>query len=172
MTTKDLSAQEFHAYYLTYIDQIDPSLELLEALRNGREKTITFFEGIPEAKLDFRYEENKWSIKEVLQHIIDTERVFVHRAFRIGRGDETPIPGFDQDTYIQPSRAREKSFKSLMEEYEQTRQFSLNVLGSLSEDDLLRTGVASENRLSARAAGFIIAGHELWHCKITKERYL
>ena len=172
MTSKELKEDEFHPYYGTYIAQVNPAMELLEALRSGAKKTEEFYESLPEEKQEYQYAEGKWTCKEVLQHLIDTERIFLYRAFRISRGDQTPLAGFDQNDYIPTSQANQKSMTALLEEYRTTRQFSLSVLQSISSSDLGRMGSVDGNLISARAAAFIIAGHEIWHNKIIEERYL
>ena len=171
MTTVDLINREYGEYYKRYIDKVDPALDL----RNGfqAEGVLTqFFNSIPDSKLDFRYADGKWSIKEVFQHIIDTERVFAHRMFRIGRMDNTPLPGFDQDIYINPSGADQKTLEKLQGEYASTRANTRSILNSFSEDHLINVGEASGFPLSPRAAAFIILGHEIWHKDILAERYL
>ena len=172
MTTQALQESEFHPYYATYIAQVDPASELLHALREGGKKTEAFYQNLPEEKQEYRYAEGKWTCKEVLQHLIDTERIFLYRAFRISRGDQTPLAGFDQNDYIPTSQANQKSMTALLEEYRTTRDFTLSVLGSLTTADLGRMGSVDGNPVSARAAAFIIAGHEIWHNKIIEERYL
>ena len=172
MTTLALQESEFHPYYGTYIAQVDSASELLDALKEGGKKTEAFYQNLPEEKYEYRYAEGKWTCKEVLQHLIDTERIFLYRAFRISRGDQTPLAGFDQNDYIPTSQANQKSMTALLEEYRTTRNFTLSVLGSLSTTDLGRMGSVDGKPISARAAAFIIAGHELWHSRIIQERYL
>ena len=108
---KDLDHSEFNAFYRNYIELVKPDQELLEALKDGKEKSLSFYAEIPEDKWRFAYQSGKWTILEVLQHVIDTERIFCYRALRIGRGDKTPLPGFEQDDYITPSRANEKNMQ-------------------------------------------------------------
>ena len=122
--------------------------------------------------MEYKYAAGKWSIKEVFQHIIDTERVFLYRCFRIARHDKTPLTGFEQDDYIVPSKANSKSIESLLEEYQTVRQNSIVLLKSLSETDLKHLGNASDHMLSARAAAFMTLGHEIHHIEVIKERYL
>ena len=172
MIAADVKITEYAPFYGRYIDKLREDLPLREGFETHRDMLIRFFEAIPEKKADYRYAPGKWSIKEVLQHLIDTERVFMYRCFCIARHDATPLPGFDQDAYIEPSRAACKTFTSLLEEYKAVRQSSLSLLNSLDDKDLKYSGTASGGTLSARAAAFMVLGHEIWHLEIVKERYL
>lgn len=172
MKVTDLQSSEYHAYYANYISKVPKDFTLVEGFKNGSEHVLRFFEGIPSAKLNFRYAENKWNIKEVFQHIIDTERVFIYRCFRIARRDKTKLTGFEQDDYIVPSKASLKPMNDLLEEYNAMRQNSIVLLKSLSEDDLKFVGNASGSELSARAAAFMILGHEIHHVNVIKQKYL
>ena len=172
MTTKDLNTLEYNPFYSTYIDLIPKELELVDGFYLGLKHVTDFFKSISNDKLTFKYAEDKWTVKEVFQHIIDTERIFMYRCLRIARHDQTPLAGFDQNDYILPSLANNKSIELLLEEYQAVRQNFIVLIKSLSETDLKFIGNASGNDLSARAAAFIILGHELWHIQIIKERYL
>lgn len=172
MTTKDLNPSEYNAFYKRYIDNVPEHLNLREALDDGLNHVLRFFKAIPNDKLNYSYAAGKWCIKEVFQHIIDTERVFIYRCFRIARHDGTALAGFEQDYYIMPSNAKNKSIEVLIEEYIAVRMYSLSVLKSLSEADLEFIGNANGSNLSARSAAFIIAGHEIAHINVIKERYL
>ena len=138
----------------------------------GLKNVTDFFKSISNDKLTYKYAEDKWTIKEIFQHIIDTENIFMYRCLRIARHDQTPLAGFDQNDYILPSLANKKSIELLLEEYQAVRQNFIVLLKSLSETDLNFVGNANGSNLSARSAAFIILGHELWHTKIIKERYL
>lgn len=168
----DLEAHEYDAYYGRYISKLPVGTAILDAFEKGQEDVIAFFKAVPEDKLTYRYESEKWSILEVLQHLVDTERIFSHRAFRIGRGDTTPLANFDQNRYIQPSGADKKSLDQLLTEFEAGRKASMILLSSLSATDLCQIGTASGRPLSARAAACVIPGHDIWHMEIIKERYL
>ena len=133
---------------------------------------IDFFSAIPKEKLEYRYQPGKWSIKEILLHIIDTERIFMYRLLRIARKDTTPLAGFDQDIYVAPSEANSKSIEDLIGEFSATRMYSLNLISSISDENLKNIGTASDSPVSARACGFILLGHSIWHINIIKERYL
>ena len=172
MTTKELTLEEFNLFYSTYINMIPKELNLIDGFEIGFKNVLDFFKSIPEDKLEYKYDEGKWTIKEVFQHIIDTERVFMYRCLRIARQDKTPLAGFEQNDYIIPSKANSKTIEALLKEYQITRQYSIMLLKSFSEEDLKCIGTASGYAMSARASAFSTIGHELWHMKIIKERYL
>lgn len=172
MILKDLDHSEYNAFYRNYIELVRNDMHLLDALVNGKAKNVTFYNEIPEEKWHFAYESGKWTILEVLQHIIDTERIFSYRALRIGRGDKTPLAGFEQDDYIKPSRAHERSMPDLVEEYSLVRDCTVNLFKGFNEEALAQAGTSSDATLSTRAAGFIICGHEVHHANIISTRYL
>ena len=171
MTTKDLQANEYNAYYQNYINNAE-ALSLKEGLKFNHDRVLTFLEDILEAKHNYSYEEGKWTLKELLLHLIDTERIFVYRALCIAREDKTLFPGFDQDTYVATSRANNRQFQSLMNEYTMVRKATISLFDSFTDEMLMQIGTASNSPISARALGFIIMGHENHHCKIISERYL
>ena len=172
MTKEDLTSEEYNPYYKVYINMIPKSLDLIEGFEVGFSNIESFFKSIPKEKLEYRYAEDKWTIKEVFQHIIDTERIFMYRCLRVARHDKTALSGFEQNDYIIPSKANSKSIETLLEEYRSTRQYSIVLLKSLSDEDLKCIGYASGNIMSARSAAFSTIGHEIWHMNIIKERYL
>lgn len=168
----DIKEAEHHPYYGQYIDQVPEGLTLLDALTQGMDFTTTFYKTLSEESLLLRYEEGKWTPKEVLLHLIDTERIFSYRALRFGRFDTTALAGFEQDDYVASSNANGRSIDSLIEEYESVRRASIALYTNLSVASITAIGEASGSPLSAAAAGFIIAGHERHHIRIIKERYL
>lgn len=172
MKTSDLKTTEYNEYYSRYISLISRETTLIDGFIKDSNMVIQFFESIPFDKLDYKYAEGKWCIKEVFQHLIDTERIFQHRCFRIARHDKTTISGFEQDDYINPSQANNKNLKSLVEEFKAVRQSFIVLLKSLHDDDLKFIGNANGSDMSARAAAFIILGHSIWHIHVIKERYL
>jgi uncharacterized damage-inducible protein DinB len=123
-------------------------------------------------KFDYQYSEGKWTIKEIIQHLIDSERVFSYRALRISRNDNTPLPGFDENYYVANSNGKERSLQSLLTEMAVVRQSTLSLFNSFSEEQLTKIGIASNREVSVRAIGFIIIGHQKHHQKIFEERYL
>lgn len=172
MTSSQLHSREFNSYYQRYIDKFEPNTNLQSGFEIGQQNVVHFFQNIPTDKYDFRYQEGKWSIKEILQHLIDTERIFMYRCFRIARRDLTSLSGFDQNIYIDPSKASEKTLDSLLEEFIINRAHSISLLTSLSDEDLTFIGKANGDDMSARAAAFTILGHEIWHMDVIKEKYL
>lgn len=170
MTKVDLKPNEFNAYYGTYINKTE-GLSLIDDLKSAGEKTISFFENIPLDKLEYRYAEDKWTIKEIIQHLMDAERIFTYRALRIARKDQTPLPGFEQDDYILPSEANKRSIEDLIHEFKAIKSSTVTLFDSFSDEMLLSLGKASNSPISVRAIGFIIMGHEIHHCDVIKERY-
>ncbi|MDT0608468.1 DinB family protein [Croceitalea rosinachiae] len=168
----DLNEVEYHPYYSRYINKLDESTGLIESFQLALVEVVDFFNNIPSDLHLFRYEEGKWTIKEVFQHLIDTERIFMYRCFRIARNDKTVLADFDQSIYIQPSRANEKSIEVLIDEYQISRANSIGLLSSLTVDDLKRVGKIQLGPMSSRAAAFTITGHEIWHMEIINKRYL
>ena len=172
MKVKDLNSSEYDSYYNRYVGMLPDDTELRKTFELGKQDVLHFFQSIPKEKLSFRYAEGKWSVKEVLQHLIDTERIFMYRCFRISRNDDTELAGFDQDIYIDPSNADSKSIDSLIEEYRVTRNYSINLLNSLSDNDLKYVGNSNGGPMSGRVAAFTILGHEIWRIEVIKNKYL
>ncbi len=172
MKKLEVSSNEYDEYYGRYIHKLSDDITLIDSFSEGALKTYDFFKNIANAKLDYKYQPEKWSIKEIFQHLIDSERVFMHRCFRIARRDTTPLAGFDQNIYISPSNASHKSIGYLLEEFKITRANSIQLLKSLDNEDLSFIGNANGTKMSARAAAFVIPGHDIWHIEIIKERYL
>jgi len=172
MKKSELASTEYNEYYARYINNLEENVNLFDSYETGKHYVTEFFKSIPKEKLEYRYEPNKWSIKEILQHLIDTERIFLYRCFRIARHDKTALAGFDQDIYIEPSGANAKTIDDLIHEFTINRENSITLLKSLSSDNFKQIGNASNNDISARAAAFIIPGHDIWHIDVIKERYL
>ena len=158
-------------FYRRYINLV-PEGDLMSVLKNQSEDTLVALDAIPNTKWDHSYMEGKWSIKELLCHLIDTERIFAYRALRIARADQTPLAGFEQDDYIPFSDASGRSGRSFIDEYQCVRNATISLFAHLTEEALLRMGTASESPISVRACGYIIAGHELHHMQVMRERYL
>lgn len=145
--------------------------DVLETLRNQLKQTSTLFSGRSERDGNFRYAPEKWTVKEVLGHIVDAERIFAYRALRFARGDQTPLAGFEQEDYVRAARFGARKLADVVEEYADVRQASLALFRSLDEEAWLRRGVASDNPVTVLALAYLIAGHELHHRKILEERY-
>jgi len=172
MTKLDLNPSEFDNYYLRYIDKLSHKTELRKGFAIGETTLIDFFKSIPKEKLIYRYQPEKWSVKEVLQHLIDTERIFMYRCFRIARRDKTALAGYDQNIYIKPSEADNKSMESLLTEFTLNRKHSISLLNGLTDEDLSFIGNSSGNAMSARAAAFTVIGHDIWHMEVIQNNYL
>ena len=172
MIKQDLKSTEYNEYYQNYLDKVSDETALISGFEADKKMVIDFFSSLSKDSLDYRYQPNKWSVKEVLQHLIDTERIFMYRFLRIARKDSTALTGFDQDIYIAPSEATNKTLKALLDEFTATRLYSINLIHSISDKNLLNIGTASNATISARACAFILLGHSIWHIEIIKERYL
>lgn len=159
---------ESTSYYLGLV----PKGNFEEELQHSTEQVVKFFAAVPPHLEDYAYAEGKWSIKEVLQHIIDVERIFAYRALRFARKETASLPGFDVDDYGVVAEATRRSLAELIEEYRVTRQSTLLLFRSFTPEMLLRKGIASGDVISVRAAGFKLIGHDIHHCQIIKERYL
>lgn len=162
---------EYLSYYGRYISLV-PDGDILTLLSKQREATIALLRSIPESQANFRYAPDKWSIKELVGHVIDTERIFAYRALRFARNDKTPLPGFEQDDYIRHASFDDCALGDLASEFESVRQSSLFLFKHLDKEAWMRRGVASESEVSVRALAYIIAGHELHHREILRSRYL
>ena len=164
-------ADEYAPYYGTYIGKV-PEGDLRAMLSSQLAETMALLRSIPESQGGHRYAPDKWSIKEVLGHLIDSERIFSYRALRIARGDATPLPGFEQDDYIPAGRFDARTVRDLADELAAVRQATIHLFAHLDEAAFERRGTASGKPVSARALAYIIAGHELHHVGILKTRYL
>jgi len=162
---------EYAPYAMAYISLV-PDDDVLQHLQQNAAAVKEMIKALPEEMLNKGYAPSKWTLKEVLVHIIDTERVFAYRAMCISRNDKTLFPGYEQDDYVRFSNANERSIENIMAEYESVRASSIAMLNSLSDDMLLRTGTANNAQVSVRGIAYQIAGHELHHLNIIKERYL
>lgn len=171
MTIKRPEAQESLDYFKRYIEQVttDDALQLLE---DAKSETVAFLKNLSEEQWNYRYAEGKWNIKEVMLHLIDTERIFSYRALRVARNDKTPLPGFEQDDYIFYNYPDQRSPESIIEEYVAVRDATTSLYKTLNDEALSFIGTASNGPISARGLMFITAGHEIHHMKIIKERYL
>ncbi|TVX95309.1 DinB family protein [Cohnella terricola] len=162
---------EFGGHFGTYIN-IVPDGNIIDILANNLKETSEFLSDIPESKGSNRYAPGKWSLKEAIGHISDTERVMSYRLLRIARGDQTPLPGFDQDAYMAGVDFNAYSLAELIEDYISVRRATLTLLRGLPDAAWDRMGTASGNPVSARALAYINAGHELHHLRIIKDKYL
>jgi len=162
---------EFVPYQMDYIKLVTEQ-NIVKGLINQKEEMIHFFKSIPVFKQEYRYEDGKWTVKDLLLHLIDVERIFTYRALRIARNDKTALPGFVENDYVINANANERDFESLLNEYNIVRAATISLFENLSEADLLRLGTASNSSVSVRGIGFCILGHELHHKNVIIERYL
>lgn len=164
------TAEEFNPYFGPYISQVEGNV--LNELKEQAEQFPTFIRSIPKAKENYAYAPGKWTIKELIGHIIDTERIMAYRALRFARNDDQNLPGFDENEYVKHSHYSERSLESLAEEFTLVRKANLFLFESFNEEELVRRGLANNNEVSVRALVFIIAGHLNHHQQVLKERYL
>ena len=164
---------EYHPYFKPYIEELSKNgKSIIENLIDSKKTLNTLLSNIPENKKSYAYAEGKWTVKEIMQHLIDTERIFNYRALRFARNDQTDLVGFDQDEYIQNVNANSRNLDHLIAEFNAARDSSILLFQSFSNDVWKRVGSASGNIISVRAIGYLISGHQLHHLKVFQERYL
>ena len=159
---------EFYAGYVALVEETD----IISALLNQTSDLQVLLAEIPEEKGDYRYAENKWSIRELLGHIIDGERIFSYRALRISRGDETPLAGFEENFYVANSNFSNLKIADALEEFSLLRQSNVLLLKNLTDEMWSKIGTASDATISVRALAYIMVGHIRHHANILRERYL
>ncbi len=159
---------EFYANYVALVGETD----IVAALQNQPADLQHLLAGISPEKEIFRYAENKWSVREVIGHLVDGERVFSYRALRISRGDETPLAGFEENFYVANSNFSNLKIADSLEEFSLLRQSNVLLFNNLTEEMWQKTGTASDARISVRALAFIMVGHVRHHAQILRERYL
>lgn len=169
---------EYPEYSHIYMDLLEDDGKVLDHLWENFLRIKDFVYALPTEKLVYRYAENKWTIKEILIHLIDDERIFAYRALRYARNDRTPLHGFDQDVYAKFSKANERSLESIFDEYETVRKATITLFEYMPEESFTRGGKAVDldgsivNQRTVRGLAYHIAGHELRHFNIIKERYI
>lgn len=161
---------EYAPYYERYISLVADS-DILAALDSQRRQTMLLLSGRDDDEGEFRYAPDKWTAKQVLGHVCDTERVFAYRALRIARGDRTPIEGFEQDDYMRNGPFARIALAEIIDDYIAVRRATLTLLRNLDEVSWTRRGIANKNEVSVRALAYTIAGHELHHRRILEEKY-
>ena len=163
-------AGEYAPYYEKYISLV-PGNDIFGALETQRLLMLQLFAAHSERDGNFRYAPDKWTVKEVLGHVNDTERIFTYRALCFARGDQTQLPGFEQDDYVRTGGFKDRTLVGLGEEFAHIRNATIALFRSLTREAWQRRGIANKNEISVRALAFIVAGHELHHRLILEERY-
>lgn len=166
-----INQNEYSSFYHTYVSKV-PEGDLITQFKQQTAETLTLYKSISEEQWNSAYAPGKWTIKELLVHLLDSERVFSYRALRIARGDQTPLMGFEQDDYIPTSEANQRTVEDLLEEYQNLRASTISLIKSFNPTMMARTGTASGATISVRALCAIMAGHEIHHRQIIEERYL
>lgn len=169
MPRPDLS--KVPAFYHNYISQVKEE-DLLPALQNNTASTLHFLNSIAEQKYNYRYAEGKWTIKDILQHIIDAERIFSYRALRIARKDKTPLPGFDENLFAAHAKTDRRKWTELVDEFATVRRATEILFASFDEEQLLAEGITNNQPIYVLGIGFICAGHCIHHQNIIAQRYL
>lgn len=168
-----LQENEYHPYYGSYVKlSMNMSNDIVTNLKNSLSILLEAMKNLAKEKQEYAYDEGKWTIKELLQHMIDTERVFSYRAMRFARNDKTALSGFDQDEYGAVVDANRRSFDAVLDEFTALRQSTIYMFESFTPEEQQRVGEASGSDTSVRALGFIMSGHVLHHLNVINERYL
>jgi len=159
---------EFYKGYVSHV----LNYEMMEALKNSNEQTQKLLLTLPESKGEYRYGPDKWSIKELLCHMMDAERIFCYRALRFARNDKTELPGFEEKDYAPQANAHSRTIAELASEMARLRSVTIDLFSSFTPPMLERVGTANKNRVSVLNLGYIIAGHEIHHRLVLQERYI
>ena len=165
------TSNEAASYYFNYIDRVEGD-DVLAVLQSQLDQTVAFLSTVPEEKSLHRYAPDKWSLRELLNHVNDTERLFVFRALWFARGFGEPLPSFDQEVAVNNSEADSIPWKDMVDEFKSLRYSTLSFFRSLPEEAWSRAGVASDNPFTVRALAFITAGHVAHHVDVMKRLYL
>jgi len=167
MTTLQINENEYAPFYKNYIKSLG-NADLFEILTNSLEDLLTTINHLPEEKLTYRYQEGKWTIKELVQHIIDAERVLSYRALRFSRNDATDLPGFNEDWYVENSNGNDRNIEGLLKEFSFVRNSSITLFKSFSDEMFTLSGSINGSDMSVRAFAFIISCHQIHHLKVIK----
>lgn len=165
------ASDEYAPYYKKYVELIHTD-DIVAYLERQKVETLDFLRNIKWEKWEQAYAPDKWTLAEVVIHLIDTERIFAYRALRISRGDTTPLAGFDQDPYVPNSGASSRTPASIVDEFAAVREATIHLFKNFTDEMWLRRGIASENEVSTLALAFMAAGHVEHHLRVIRERYL
>ncbi len=163
---------EYPLYANMYMEYVNKDGSLIKQLEQSFRTIILFINSLSDQELNYRYQKDKWSIKEILVHIIDDERIYSFRALAFARNDKTNFPGFEQDDYAKFADTKERSIDTILAEYKAVRNATITLFEGFSKTALKRIGSANNNKTSVRALGYHILGHELHHIKVIKKQYL
>jgi uncharacterized damage-inducible protein DinB len=163
---------EYAPFYANYVNKATAQGNILETLERLKDSTRQFLFAVGEKKANFAYAEGKWTIKQLVSHMIDAERVFAYRVLCFSRGDENALPGFDENAYVKHADLSRRTLQDLADEFKALREANLFLFKSVNAEQLLYTGVASGSPVLVKALLYIIAGHELHHLNIIKNRYM
>lgn len=172
MKVTELQKSEYPPYYEAYISTISSEYTLVEELEISVHRFIKFVQNIPLDKFDFKYAEGKWTIKDIIQHVIDCERILAYRALCFARNEMTSLPGFDENEYAKQAFGTSRSIMDLLTELSVVRQATLALFKSFSVENLSQKGIASQKEVTVQAIGFFIIGHQNHHQNIFEQRYL
>ncbi|SHM72300.1 DinB family protein [Polaribacter sp. KT 15] len=168
-----ISKSEYAPYFEQYMQLVSvKEMSIIDNLEASQKEFHNLLDNLPVEKHNYAYDEGKWTLKELIQHVIDTERVFCYRALCFARNDKTELPGFDQDIFVDNDNANDRYFYELLSEMNVLRKSTIQMFKSFTSEALLRKGIASKNSISVRALGYLFSGHQLHHVNIIKERYL
>ncbi len=165
------STDEYAHYYEAYVNLVQED-NIVQLLESQLEIVVNLLRDLPEEKGLYRYADGKWSLKEVIGHISDTERIMSYRLLRVARGDATPLAGFDENDYVQGAFFDSSKLEDLLEDFSNVRRSTISLLRGLSEEALSRKGIANNSVISARALAYILVGHQMHHLTVIQERYL
>ena len=168
---KNLLDSDYPAYFGTYINHVQND-DCILAMEENLNDFVTFIENISVEKYNYKYQENKWSVKDIVRHIIDAERIFAYRALRFARFDRTPIPGFEENDYAANINTTNIDMTDLLQEFILVRKSTIKLFESFTEEMLSAKGIASGKEISVLALGFIVSGHSIHHTNVIRERYL
>jgi uncharacterized damage-inducible protein DinB len=165
-------ADEYAPYFEGYVSLVPADVDIADALARQLDDALALLRSVGEERAGSRYAEGKWSVKELVGHVADAERVFAYRLLRVARGDRTPMEGFEQDDFIRGANFDSRTLTSITEEFESARRATLTLLRPLGAETMRRRGVANGGEVSARALAYIMHGHVTHHLNILRERYL
>jgi hypothetical protein len=164
-------AGEYPPYFEAYLREVQEA-DPIAVMTAQISEVTAFFRGLPPGKADFAYAPDKWTVKEIIGHLADTERVMTYRALRVGRGDQTPLPGFDENAWMAPAQFRSRTLDSLVDEWIAVRRATISLFSSLPAGARLAVGTANNQPISVRTLAFVIPGHVRHHLRMVRERYL